>query len=223
MYSFVQDGDRYVVSIDNQQEVVSALAAFCKDQGILCGEISGIGAVNHAVLRFLDPATKKYVDKTFEERTKLNYDHPDIYETELLVEHLGALRQGRSVEVPVYDYPTYDRSDKTTTVEPTPVVIVEGIMILADEALRDQMDIKVFVDADADVRILRRVLRDATERGRSLQSVIDQYLATVKPMHEQFVEPSKRYADIVVPSGTESDQSVALDMLEARIRAHLSS
>ena len=170
-----------------------------------------------------DSYYRAYHELTFEERTKLNYDPPDIYETELLVEHLGALRQGRSVEVPVYDYPTYDRSDKTTTVEPTPVVIVEGIMILADEALRDQMDIKVFVDADADVRILRRVLRDATERGRSLQSVIDQYLATVKPMHEQFVEPSKRYADIVVPSGTESDQSVALDMLEARIRAHLSS
>jgi uridine kinase len=170
-----------------------------------------------------DSYYRAYHELTFEERTKLNYDHPDIYETELLVEHLGALRQGRSVEVPVYDYPTYDRSDKTTTVEPTPVVIVEGIMILADEALRDQMDIKVFVDADADVRILRRVLRDATERGRSLQSVIDQYLATVKPMHEQFVEPSKRYADIVVPSGTESDQSVALDMLEALIRAHLNS
>lgn len=170
-----------------------------------------------------DSYYRAYHELTYEERTKLNYDHPDIYETELLVEHLGALRQGRSVEVPVYDYPTYDRSDKTTTVEPTPVVIVEGIMILADEALRDQMDIKVFVDADADVRILRRVLRDATERGRSLQSVIDQYLATVKPMHEQFVEPSKRYADIVVPSGTESDQSVALDMLEALIRAHLSS
>jgi uridine kinase len=170
-----------------------------------------------------DSYYRAYHELTFEERTKLNYDHPDIYETELLVEHLGALRQGRSVEVPVYDYPTYDRSDKTTTVEPTPVVIVEGIMILADEALRDQMDIKVFVDADADVRILRRVLRDATERGRSLQSVINQYLATVKPMHEQFVEPSKRYADIVVPSGTESDQSVALDMLEALIRAHLSS
>ena len=169
-----------------------------------------------------DSYYRAYHELTFEERTKLNYDHPDIYETELLVEHLGALRQGRSVEVPVYDYPTYDRSDKTTTVEPTPVVIVEGIMILADEALRDQMDIKVFVDADADVRILRRVLRDATERGRSLQSVINQYLATVKPMHEQFVEPSKRYADIVVPSGTESDQSVALDMLEALIRAHLS-
>jgi uridine kinase len=169
-----------------------------------------------------DSYYRAYHELTYEERTKLNYDHPDIYETELLVEHLGALRQGRSVEVPVYDYPTYDRSDKTTTVEPTPVVIVEGIMILADEALRDQMDIKVFVDADADVRILRRVLRDATERGRSLQSVINQYLATVKPMHEQFVEPSKRYADIVVPSGTESDQSVALDMLEALIRAHLS-
>lgn len=170
-----------------------------------------------------DSYYRAYHELSFEERTKLNYDHPDIYETELLVEHLAALRRGETVEVPVYDYPTYDRSDKTVTVAPAPVVVVEGILILADAALREQMDIKIFVDAEADVRILRRALRDGRERGRSLESVAAQYLATVKPMHEAFVEPSKRYADIIVPSGGAGNPDMALDMLvgliDARSRA----
>lgn len=170
-----------------------------------------------------DSYYRAYHELSFEERTKLNYDHPDIYETELLVEHLAALRRGETVEVPVYDYPTYDRSDKTITVAPAPVVVVEGILILADAALREQMDIKIFVDAEADVRILRRALRDGRERGRSLESVAAQYLATVKPMHEAFVEPSKRYADIIVPSGGAGNPDMALDMLvgliDARSRA----
>lgn len=170
-----------------------------------------------------DSYYRAYHELSFEERTKLNYDHPDIYETELLVEHLAALRRGETVEVPVYDYPTYDRSDKTVTVAPAPVVVVEGILILADAALREQMDIKIFVDAEADVRILRRALRDGRERGRSLESVAEQYLATVKPMHEAFVEPSKRYADIIVPSGGAGNPDMALDMLvgliDARSRA----
>lgn len=170
-----------------------------------------------------DSYYRAYHELSLEERTKLNYDHPDIYETELLVEHLAALRRGETVEVPVYDYPTYDRSDKTVTVAPAPVVVVEGILILADAALREQMDIKIFVDAEADVRILRRALRDGRERGRSLESVAAQYLATVKPMHEAFVEPSKRYADIIVPSGGAGNPDMALDMLvgliDARSRA----
>ena len=170
-----------------------------------------------------DSYYRAYHELSFEERTKLNYDHPDIYETELLVEHLAALRRGETVEVPVYDYPTYDRSDKTVTVAPAPVVVVEGILSLADAALREQMDIKIFVDAEADVRILRRALRDGRERGRSLESVAAQYLATVKPMHEAFVEPSKRYADIIVPSGGAGNPDMALDMLvgliDARSRA----
>ena len=166
-----------------------------------------------------DSYYRAYHELSFEERTKLNYDHPDIYETELLVEHLTALRRGESVEVPVYDYPNYDRSDKTVTVTPAPVVVVEGILILADAALREQMDIKTFVDAEADVRILRRALRDGRERGRSLESVAKQYLATVKPMHEQFVEPSKRYADIIVPSGGAGNPDMALDMLVGLIDA----
>ncbi len=166
-----------------------------------------------------DSYYRAYHELSFEERTKLNYDHPDIYETELLVKHLAALRRGESVEVPVYDYPSYDRSDKTVTVDPAPVVVVEGILILADAALREQMDIKIFVDAEADVRILRRALRDGRERGRSLESVASQYLATVKPMHEAFVEPSKRYADIIVPSGGAGNPDMALDMLVGLIHA----
>jgi uridine kinase len=166
-----------------------------------------------------DSYYRAYHELSFEERTKLIYDHPDIYETELLVEHLAALRRGETVEVPVYDYPTYDRSDKTVTVAPAPVVVVEGILILADAALREQMDIKIFVDAEADVRILRRALRDGRERGRSLESVASQYLATVKPMHEAFVEPSKRYADIIVPSGGAGNPDMALDMLVGLIHA----
>ena len=158
-------------------------------------------------------------EMTYEERTLLNYDHPDAYETELLVEHLAALRRGEAVEVPVYDFTTYDRTDRTTTVRPSRVIIVEGIVIFAHPELRDLMDVKVYVDADADVRILRRILRDVQERGRSLESVINQYLTTVKPMHEAFVEPSKRYADIIIPTGGQN--LVALDMLVNRIQAHL--
>ena len=160
-------------------------------------------------------------EMTYEERTLLNYDHPDAYETELLVEHLAALRQGRSVEVPVYDFSIYDRTDATTTVSPSRVIIVEGIVIFAHPELRDLMDVKVYVDCDADVRILRRILRDVRERGRSLESIINQYLTTVKPMHEAFVEPSKKYADVIVPTGGQN--VVALDMLVNRIRTHLSA
>ena len=140
-------------------------------------------------------------EMTYEERTLLNYDHPDAYETELMVEHLAALRRGESVEVPVYDFSIYDRTDKTVTVKPSRVIIVEGIVIFAHPELRELMDVKVFVDCDADVRILRRIMRDVKERGRSLDSVVNQYLSTVKPMHEAFVEPSKKYADVIIPTG----------------------
>lgn len=158
-------------------------------------------------------------EMTYEERTLLNYDHPDAYETELMVEHLAALRRGESVEVPVYDFSIYDRTDKTVTVKPSRVIIVEGIVIFAHPELRELMDVKVFVDCDADVRILRRIMRDVKERGRSLDSVVNQYLSTVKPMHEAFVEPSKKYADVIIPTGGEN--LVALEMLVTRIEAHL--
>ncbi len=149
--------------------------------------------------------------KTLEERAKLNYDHPNAYETELLVEHLKQLRDGRSVEVPTYDFSCHTRSHEVMLVHPSRVIIVEGILILADERLRNLMDLRIFVDVDADVRILRRLQRDVNERGRSIQSVIDQYLATVKPMHNLYVEPSKSFANIVVP-GIGSN-SMALDLV----------
>ncbi len=150
-------------------------------------------------------------DLRLEERAALNYDHPDSLETDLLVRHVQALRAGDAVQAPQYDFARHDRLDASETVPPRPAVIVEGILIFADAALRALMDVKVFVDADDDTRFIRRLQRDIAERGRTVQSVIDQYLGTVKPMHLEFVEPSKRYADIIVPQGGHND--VAIEML----------
>lgn len=162
---------------------------------------------------------KAHHDMPYEERARLNYDHPKAFDTDMLVEALKELRRGNSVTCPVYDYSIHDRTERTVTVHPAPVVIVEGILIFENIDLCRQMDVKIFVDADADVRILRRIVRDVRDRGRSLDSVINQYLTTVKPMHEQFVEPSKRRADIIVPEG--GHNLVAMDMLMERVQAHL--
>lgn len=151
-----------------------------------------------------------------EERAALNYDHPDSLDTELLVAHLKALRAGQGVEVPVYDFARYSRRAVTEPVTPRRAIIVEGILIFTDAALREQMDVKVFVDTDADTRFIRRLRRDVAERGRTMDSVIDQYLATVKPMHLEFVEPSKRYADVIIPQG--GHNVVAIDMLLTLVR-----
>ena len=162
---------------------------------------------------------KSHSEMPYEERTRLNYDHPDAFETDLMIRDIQALRRGETVRCPVYDYTIHDRSGETVEVRPTKVIIIEGILIFENQALRDLMDIKIFVDADADVRILRRIMRDVKKRGRSLDSVVNQYLTTVKPMHQQFVEPSKRYADIVVLEG--GHNLVALDMIIQRIRSHV--
>ena len=162
---------------------------------------------------------KRHVGMTYEERAALNYDHPDSFDTALMVSDLKRLAAGEVIHCPVYDYAIHNRSDETVEVRPTRVVIVEGILIFENKALRDLLDIKIFVDTDADVRILRRILRDVKERGRSLDSVISQYLTTVKPMHEQFVQPSRQYADIVVLDG--GYNLVALDMITERIRSHI--
>ncbi len=162
---------------------------------------------------------KAHDGMTYEERARLNYDHPDAFDTPLLIEHLSALKRGEPVACPVYDYTVHNRSDKVVRVYPTKVIIVEGILIFAEPVLRDLMDIKIFVDTDADVRILRRIMRDVQERGRSLESVVTQYLTTVKPMHEQFVEPSKRSADIIVLDG--GHNLVALDMIIQRVDSHV--
>ncbi len=158
-------------------------------------------------------------DMTYEERCRQNYDHPDAFETELLCEHLERLCSGEAVEMPVYDYTVHNRSEKTVRVEPRAVIVLEGILLFTDERLRECMDLKIFVDTDADERILRRILRDTEERGRTLSSVIDQYLTTVKPMHDAFVEPYKRYADIIVPGG--GSNPAALDMIITRVRKQL--
>lgn len=138
---------------------------------------------------------------SFEERTRVNYDHPASLETELLVEHLERLRSGTSIEQPVYDFATHLRSDETITIEPGRVVVVEGILVLAEPELRSELDLKIFVDTDPDLRLARRIQRDITERGRIVDSVLQQYFATVRPMHVEFVQPSMRYADLIIPEG----------------------
>ena len=157
------------------------------------------------------------LDLRLEERASLNYDHPDSLETDLMVAHVEALRAGQAVEIPVYDFTRYARQNATERIEPRSALIVEGILIYTDAALRDLMDIKVFVDTDDDTRFIRRLQRDVAERGRTMDSVIEQYLNTVKPMHLEFVEPSKRYADIIIPRG--GHNAVAIDMLLTLIRS----
>lgn len=164
---------------------------------------------------------KKHVGLSYEQRAALNYDHPASFDTALLVDDLRRLAAGEAIRCPVYDYTIHNRSEETVEVHPTKVVIVEGILIFENKALRNLMDVKIFVDTDADVRILRRILRDVKERGRSLDSVISQYLTTVKPMHEQFVQPSRQHADIVVLEG--GHNLVALDMIIQRVRSHIDS
>lgn len=196
--------------------------------GIAGGTGSGKTTITRRIQRqFPDSVSVLYHDNyykahdelTYEERAKLNYDHPDAFDTDLLVSQLAALKRGESVYCPSYDYTVHNRSDKTVLVSPAPVILVEGILILQSRRLCEQMDIKVFVDTDADVRILRRIVRDVRDRGRSLESVVNQYLTTVKPMHEQFVEPSKRMADIIIPEGGQNE--VAMSLILERIRAHL--
>ncbi|SES63760.1 uridine kinase [Anaerobranca gottschalkii] len=158
---------------------------------------------------------------SFEERLKTNYDHPFAFDTELLIQHLKDLRNGKAIEKPVYSFVTHTREKETVRVEPRKIIILEGILILEDKRIRDLLDIKVYVDTDADVRIIRRLLRDIKERGRTIDSVVEQYLSTVRPMHLQFVEPSKKYADIIVPEGGEN--LVAIDILVTKVLALLNN
>ena len=160
---------------------------------------------------------KSQDDLSFEERTKLNYDHPDAFETSLLIDHLKRLKNGEIIYRPNYSFVEHTREAQTIEVIPKKVILVDGILIFENKTLRDMMDIKIFVDTDADIRFIRRLVRDVRDRGRTLESVIDQYRTTVKPMHEQFVEPSKKYADIIVPEG--GYNHVALNMIIEKIRS----
>ena len=193
--------------------------------GIAGGTGSGKTTLMHNLItEFSDVVTvlshdnyyKRHDDLTYEERCRLNYDEPAALETDLMARHLDILRQGEAIDCPVYDFTVHNRSDETIRITPKKVIIVEGILIFENKELRDLMDIKIFVDTDADVRLCRRIVRDVRERGRTLE---DQYQTTVKPMHEQYVEPSKKFADIIVPEGGKN--LVALGMIMGCIRRHL--
>lgn len=155
------------------------------------------------------------------QRAMQNFDHPDSLDNELLIVHLRELKAGRAIELPIYDFTTHTRTPETRIVEPSRVILVEGILLFADQSLRQFLDVKIYVDTDADIRFIRRIQRDIAERGRTMDSVIHQYLATVRPMHQEFVEPSKRYADVIIPEGGFNE--VAMDMIAARIKALLES
>jgi len=168
-----------------------------------------------------DAYYKVFNHMSLEERAKINFDHPRSFDNELLVEHIRALKRKTPVEMPIYDYTQHTRTKETITIIPTRVIIVEGILILENEILRNELDIKIFVDTDADVRILRRIERDIKERGRTLDSVMTQYRDTVRPMHIEFVEPSKRFADVIIPEG--SHNKIGVDMIVAKVKTILMS
>ena len=196
--------------------------------GIAGGTGSGkTTLMKNLIARFSDDVTvlshdnyyKRHDELTYEERCRLNYDEPAALETDLMAYHLDQLRHGQAIDCPVYDFTVHNRSEETVRIVPKKVIIVEGILIFENQPLRDLMDIRIFVDTDADVRLCRRIKRDVNKRGRSLESVLQQYQETVKPMHEKYVEPSKRFANIVVPEGGKN--LVALDMIVGRIQRHL--
>ena len=196
--------------------------------GIAGGSGSGkTTLMNNIVGRFEEKITvlshdsyyRRHDDMTFEERCQLNYDEPGALETELMVRHLDSLRNGEAIDCPVYDFTVHNRSDAVTRIEPSRIIIVEGILIFQNRELRDLMDIRIFVDTDADIRLCRRVKRDVNKRGRSLESVLNQYQDTVKPMYEKYVEPSKKNAHILVPEGGKN--AVALDLIENLIAKHI--
>ncbi|MBZ9687805.1 uridine kinase [Clostridium estertheticum] len=166
-----------------------------------------------------DSYYKDQSNLSFEERIKTNYDHPDAFDTSLLVEHLNLLLEGQAIEKPIYNFEIHNRMHETVSVQPKEIIIVEGILVLSEKVLRDMLDIKIYVDTDADVRFIRRLVRDINERGRTTDSVIKQYLNVVKPMHEQFTEPTKRHADIIIPEG--GHNKVAIDIITSNIRQTL--
>jgi len=180
----------------------------------ICKRFGGdVGVVYH------DNYYKRHGELPYEQRAKLNYDHPDAFDTDLMIEHLQMLKSGKSIACPIYDFSQHNRTDRTVMIPSARVIVVEGILVFCEKELRELLNIKIYVDTDADVRVLRRVIRDVRERGRSIESVVEQYLKTVKPMHEAFVEPSKRYADIIIAQG--GYNSVALEMIDHRIAKHL--
>ena len=180
--------------------------------------IAQVGAENVVYLQ-QDSYYRNLGDMPLDLRHRVNFDHPDAFDTELLINHLAALRAGEGIEQPIYDYPTHSRRAETIHLEPRPVIILEGILVFVNSQMRGLMDLKIFVDTDADIRFIRRLDRDVHERGRSVESIITQYTTTVRPMHLQFVEPSKRYADIIIPEGGFND--VGIDLITGKIKSFL--
>ncbi len=199
--------------------------------GVAGGTGSGKTTVSRAILQRVGASRIAFLEHdsyyrdlshlALDARRQVNFDHPDSLDNTLLIEHLDTLCNGQAVAVPIYDFTRHNRRHEVRVVHPQPVILVEGILIFADRPLRDRMDIKIYVDADADLRFIRRIQRDIRERGRSMESVVDQYLRTVRPMHLEFVEPSKRYADIIIPRG--GLNSIAIDMVVARIEGMLAA
>ena len=197
--------------------------------GIAGGSCSGKTSVTHAIYDVFKDHSVAVIEQdyyykdqshlTFEERLLTNYDHPLAFDTDLLIEHIHTLLDRKSIEKPVYDYVNHTRSNEVVHVEPKDVIIVEGILVLEDERLRGLMDIKLFVDTDSDIRIIRRIQRDIKERGRTADSVIEQYITAVRPMHNMFIEPTKRYADVIIPEG--GDNEVAIDLMVTKIKTIL--
>jgi uridine kinase len=195
--------------------------------GICGGTGSGKTTITERIISALSPESvlilqqdhyyKDLPHLLLEQRAKQNFDHPDSFDTPLLIEHLRQLREGRGIDRPVYDFTNYERASHTVRLNPHPAVILEGILIFENKALRDLMDIKIFVDTDADLRFIRRLGRDIRERGRTVESVVDQYLATVRPMHMEFIEPSKRHADVIIPEGGHNE--VGIDLVIQKIRS----
>lgn len=194
--------------------------------GITGGSGSGKSTVSKEICKKFDDSElailemdSYYKDQShlsFDERVKTNYDHPDAFDTDLLIQHMRDLIEGKSVEKPIYDFAIHNRQEETIRVEPRDIVIVEGILVLEDERVRELLDIKIFVDTDSDVRFIRRMVRDINERERTMESVVDQYLNVVRPMHMQFIEPTKRYADLIIPEG--GYNKVAIDVITANIK-----
>jgi uridine kinase len=195
--------------------------------GICGGTGSGKTTITDRIISVLSPESARVLQQDHyyknlrhlspEERGRLNYDHPDSIDTPLLIEHVRQLRDGRAIDRPVYDFTKHERSSHTVRMEPCPAMILEGILIFENKALRELMDIKIFVDTDADLRFIRRLCRDIRERGRTVESVVDQYLATVRPMHMEFIEPSKRHADVIIPEG--GNNEVGIDLVIQKIRS----
>ncbi|MEO1057154.1 MAG: uridine kinase [Actinomycetota bacterium] len=202
--------------MDDRPFIIGVAGGSSSGKTTIAERLVDLTGPEHLSLIELDSYYLDRIDLPIEERKLINYDHPDAFDWPLLNDHIAALANGGSVPVPVYDYAEFRRSGEVRTVSPARIVVVDGILVLWDRALRDRFDLKIFVDTAADVRLIRRLQRDQAERGRTAEYVIDQYLATVKPAHERFIEPSKRHADVIIPEG--GLNRPALDVLLARVR-----